>query len=616
MSVGIVTGSGGLIGSETVRFLHSQGLDVVGIDNNLRSYFFGKSASTEWKTKELTSTLRRYTHINGDIRDYQLLRSTFRSYAKRIQIIVHCAAQPSHDWAAREPITDFSVNSLGTLYLLECLRTFAPEATFIFTSTNKVYGDTPNRLPLVELETRWECDPSHPFSTHGIDESMSIDHSTHSVFGASKVSADIMVQEYGSYFGLKTGVFRGGCLTGPAHSGAELHGFLAYLVRAQLTGRSYTVYGYKGKQVRDNIHSRDLVNAFWHYHQRPCKGEVYNIGGSRHSNCSILEAARIVERLTGKPLNVDNFSEPRIGDHTWWISDVRKFQNHFPEWRYSYDIESIIAEIVEAAKEREELKMKLSVLMPARNEEECIGSTVAAVTDALSIESIPHEVIVVDDNSSDRTPMVVEEMMANNPVIRLIHNSPPNGYGLAVRKGLESCTGDVVAVFMADASDNPGDLIQFYKKLGQGFDCVFGTRWSKGGKAHDYPVIKHVLNRLANNFIRILAGISYDDMTNAFKMYRREVIDGIQPLISNHFNLTVEMPLKAVIRGYSYAVVPNSWANRKTGIAKLQIREMGSRYLFILLYCLLEKWLSRKDYFRNSDHNPFKSDGDINLASK
>jgi CDP-paratose 2-epimerase len=271
MTTAIVTGAAGLVGSETVRFLHDKGLDIIGIDNNLREYFFGCDGSTRWQAAELTKSLPRYRHLEMDIRDQEAIFGLFQR-ERNLSLLVHCAAQPSHDWAAREPITDFTINASGTMILLEATRRHAPDAVFIFVSTNKVYGDTPNRLPLIELETRWELDAGHPYAMRGIDESMSIDQTKHSVFGASKVGADIMVQEYGRYFGLRTGVFRGGCLTGPAHSGAELHGFLAYLVKCAVMERPYVIYGYKGKQVRDNIHSYDLVNAFWHYYRNPPPG--------------------------------------------------------------------------------------------------------------------------------------------------------------------------------------------------------------------------------------------------------------------------------------------------------------------------------------------------------
>jgi CDP-paratose 2-epimerase len=352
VSVAIITGSGGLIGSETARFLHEQGMEVVGIDNNMREYFFGADGSTHWNTVQLQQDLKNYTHHSIDIRDDQAVNKLFSDHGDSIDLVVHTAAQPSHDWAAREPATDFTVNANGTLIMLEATRKFAPEATFIFTSTNKVYGDAPNFLPLVEKETRWEVDESHPYYEFGIDEQMSIDQSKHSLFGVSKVAADVLTQEYGRYFGLKTGTFRGGCLTGPAHSGAELHGFLAYLVKCALTGKPYTIYGYKGKQVRDNIHSYDLVTAFWNFFQKPTPGEVYNMGGSRHSNCSMLEAIRYTEELTGKRLNYTMSDDARSGDHIWWISDVRKFQRDFPAWKYEYDIKGILGEIVDALQDR------------------------------------------------------------------------------------------------------------------------------------------------------------------------------------------------------------------------------------------------------------------------
>ena len=352
MSVAVITGSSGLIGSETAKFFHEKGLEIVGIDNNMRAYFFGQEGSTELNTEQLKRELQNFTHHAVDVRDEEAIERIFRPLGRNISHVVHTAAQPSHDWAAREPFTDFTVNANGTLVLLEATRQHCPDATFIFTSTNKVYGDTPNLLPLVERETRWEVDAAHPYAEHGIDESMSIDHSKHSLFGASKVAADVLAQEYGRYFGIKTGTFRGGCLTGPAHSGAELHGFLAYLVKCVITGKPYTIYGYKGKQVRDNIHSYDLVNAFWHYAQNPRPGEVYNMGGSRHSNCSMLEAISYTEELTGKPLNYTLSDEARSGDHIWWISDVRKFRRDYPAWEYEYDQRRIIQEIVEATQER------------------------------------------------------------------------------------------------------------------------------------------------------------------------------------------------------------------------------------------------------------------------
>jgi CDP-paratose 2-epimerase len=354
MSVVIVTGSAGLVGSESVRFFAELGFNIVGIDNDMRSFFFGKSASTIWNRNLLEDKYgERYRHYNLDIRGQQAIESIFQEYSTDIKLIIHTAAQPSHDWAAKDPHTDFTVNANGTLVLLEATRKYCPDAVFIFTSTNKVYGDTPNYLPLQELETRWEIDPNHQY-INGIDESMTIDNSKHSLFGASKVAADVLVQEYGKYFGMKTVSFRGGCLTGPCHSGAELHGFLAYLMKCTIASTQYTIYGYKGKQVRDNIHSHDLVNAFYHFYLNPRCGEVYNIGGSRYSNCSMLEAIALCENFVGKKLPYTYTDTNRSGDHIWYISDVSKF----PNWQYNYSIQDILQDIYNAQISR--LKVSVS----------------------------------------------------------------------------------------------------------------------------------------------------------------------------------------------------------------------------------------------------------------
>ena len=352
MAIALVTGSAGLIGSASVRFLADRGLEVIGIDNDMRSYFFGPDASTVWSREKLLNEVPGFVNLELDIRDREAMARVFARYGEAIALIVHTAAQPSHDWSAREPLTDFDINAVGTVNLLESCRRFAPEAVFIFTSTNKVYGDSPNRLPLIELESRWELDPSHPFSEHGIDESMNVDRSLHSLFGASKTAADLMVQEYGRYFGLRTACFRGGCLTGPQHSGAELHGFLSYLARCAVSGDRYTVYGYKGKQVRDNIHAYDLVNAFWHFFQSPRCGEVYNIGGGRSSNCSIREAIGICEGLTGRRMDWEYSEQNRIGDHVWYVSDCRRFNSQYPDWHLTYDVESTLSEIHDSLLER------------------------------------------------------------------------------------------------------------------------------------------------------------------------------------------------------------------------------------------------------------------------
>jgi CDP-paratose 2-epimerase len=352
MSVAIVTGSAGLVGAEAVRQFCGHGFDVVGIDNDMRRAFFGEEASTIWSRDQLVRELPRYRHVEADIRDTAAIEELFARLHRNIAVVIHAAAQPSHDWAARDPQTDFTINANGTLNLLEATRRHCPEAAFLFTSTNKVYGDAPNSLPLVELETRWELGAGHPFAAHGFDETMSIDQSLHSLFGASKAAADILVQEYGRYFGLKTACFRGGCLTGPGHSGTKLHGFLAYLAKCALTGDPYSVLGYKGKQVRDNIHAFDLVNAFWHFCQAPRSGEVYNMGGSRHSNCSMLEAIAACERLIGRSMNWSYSDDNRTGDHIWWISDVRRFQSHYPGWHYRYGIDDMLGEIIDGVTSR------------------------------------------------------------------------------------------------------------------------------------------------------------------------------------------------------------------------------------------------------------------------
>lgn len=353
MSVVIVTGSAGLIGSEAATYFAAKGMDVVGIDNDMRRYFFGPEASTQWNQSRLQASLgRRYRHASIDIRDAGALDKLFEQYGSAVVLVIHAAAQPSHDWAAKEPITDFSVNAVGTLNMLEATRKHCPDAPFIFTSTNKVYGDRPNLLPLEERADRWELSETHEFFAEGIPETMSVDESTHSIFGASKVAADILVQEYGRYFGMKTACFRGGCLTGPNHSGAQLHGFLAYLMKCAATGRPYTVFGYAGKQVRDNIHSTDLIRAFDAFFEAPRSGRVYNIGGGRFSNCSMLEAIRMCEQITGRPMNWSYSEANRTGDHIWWISDLSRFRSDYPQWSLRYDVPAILQEMFSLNEDR------------------------------------------------------------------------------------------------------------------------------------------------------------------------------------------------------------------------------------------------------------------------
>ena len=345
MNIVIITGSGGLIGSEAVEFFSKKFDYVIGIDNDMRSKFFGSNASTSWNVDRLKDKISNYKHCSIDIRDGKSINKIFNKYHKDISLVIHCAAQPSHDWAAKDPIMDFSINANGTLVLLESTKNFAPNATFIYCSTNKVYGDLPNYLPLVENKMRWEIDENHKFYVNGINETMSIDQCKHSVFGASKVAADVMVQEYGKYFNMKTGCFRGGCLTGPNHSGAELHGFLSYLMKCAVTKSNYTIFGYNGKQVRDNIHSFDLVNMFWHFHKNPKHGEVYNVGGSRHSNCSMEEAVKLCEEVSGNKLNINYDNNNRIGDHIWYVSDISKFKKDYPKWNYKFNLLDIIKQI-------------------------------------------------------------------------------------------------------------------------------------------------------------------------------------------------------------------------------------------------------------------------------
>lgn len=351
MKTAIVTGSGGLIGSETSARLAAEGFDVIGVENDTRAELFGPEASTSHVTERLCRTLENFRSVDLDIRDVDGLEKIFAENGSAIELVVHTAAQPSHDWAARDPQADFSINANGTLNLLEATRRHCPDSTFIFTSTNKVYGDTPNRLPLTATSSRLELPEGHEFFG-GIDTSMSIDRTLHSLFGASKAAADLLVQEYGKYFDIPTVCFRGGCLTGPNHSGAQLHGFLAYLMKCTVTGEPYTVFGYEGKQVRDNIHSADLVDAFMLFHSAPKAGAVYNIGGGRANACSMLEAIDICERIADRKLDWHLSDEARIGDHRWWISDLSEFSDDYGGWMPKRDLETILREIWEANTER------------------------------------------------------------------------------------------------------------------------------------------------------------------------------------------------------------------------------------------------------------------------
>ena len=347
MPVAIVTGSGGLIGSETVKFYVEQGFDVIGLENDMRAQFFGPEASTAANTRKLVETLDAFSSLDIDIRDRDAVERVFRDHAAQLELIVHTAAQPSHDWAARDPHTDFTVNANGTLNLLQAAREHTPGAPFVFTSTNKVYGDRPNFLPLQDLGKRLELPTDHEYFG-GVPTSMSIDHTMHSLFGASKVAADVLVQEYGRYFGMPTVCFRGGCLTGPAHAGAKLHGFLSYLMKCTVTGEKYTVFGYEGKQVRDNIHSADVVQAFEAFRRAPRAAAVYNLGGGRDSNVSMLEAIDKCQAIAGRELDWELSGEARAGDHRWWVSDLSEFQRDYPEFRLTYGIDEVLREIHDA----------------------------------------------------------------------------------------------------------------------------------------------------------------------------------------------------------------------------------------------------------------------------
>lgn len=344
----LVTGSSGLIGSEAVSYFDAAGHEVYGFDNNMRREFFGPQGDTTWNLSRLQSSTEHFTHMPIDIRDRAAVLTAFRKIVP--ELVIHCAAQPSHDKARDIPFDDFDVNATGTLNLLESARQAAPDTVFIHVSTNKVYGDAPNEVPLVELETRWEY--ASPEDYNGISESCRIDQTTHSLFGASKTAGDVIAQEYGRYFGMKTGIFRGGCLTGPSHSGVELHGFLSYLVHVAVTGKPYTIFGYKGKQVRDQIHSYDVIKAFESFAKNPRRGEVYNIGGGRGNGASVLECIAMIEELSGFKVNYTYDEKNRIGDHICYMSDLRKLQSHFPEWSITRNLPDTVREMVAAEESR------------------------------------------------------------------------------------------------------------------------------------------------------------------------------------------------------------------------------------------------------------------------
>jgi len=345
MKIALITGSCGLVGSESSIFFSKKGFKIIGIDNNLRKFFFGKDGDINWVKQKLKKNFKNYSHHNIDIRNFEKLKKIFKKYRKNIKVIIHAAAQPSHDWAKNEPFTDFDINAKGTLNLLDLTKSFCPKAPFIYMSTNKIYGDNPNSLPLVEKKTRWEIKNSHKYFS-GIDENMSIDNCTHSFFGASKSYADLIVQEYGKNVGIKTVCFRAGCITGPNHSGAKLHGFLSYLVKTSIQKKKYNLIGYKGKQVRDNIHSHDLVSCFWEFYKKPSRGAVYNAGGGRYSNCSIIEALNTVEKILKIKIKRKTLKQNRIGDHIWYVTSMKKFKKDYPSWKQNYSSIKIIKELI------------------------------------------------------------------------------------------------------------------------------------------------------------------------------------------------------------------------------------------------------------------------------
>ena len=352
MNYCIITGSGGLIGSESVKFFSDKFNKIIGIDNDSRKKFFGKKASVKWNIDKIKTTHANYIHYDINISNIHKLKKIFQKYKNGIKLIVHCAAQPSHDWAAKDPFLDFESNTVGTVNLLELSRKYCPETVFIYTSTNKVYGDRPNNFSYLEKDYRYELISPNKYSKNGFNEDLSIDNTTHSIFGANKLGADILVQEYGKYFKMKTVCFRGGCLTGSNHSGAELHGFLSYLIKCNLEKKKYYIFGYKGKHVRDNIHSRDLVNQFWDFYKKAKYGEVYNTGGGKHSNCSVLEAIHLIQKKTNIKMNYKILKKNRIGDHIWWISDLSKFKNDYKKWKYKHNLEQIVDEIIFGLKKR------------------------------------------------------------------------------------------------------------------------------------------------------------------------------------------------------------------------------------------------------------------------
>ena len=504
MPKAVVTGSGGLIGSETASRLVESGFDVIGIENDTRAALFGPGASTAHVTERLNRELDGFRTLELDIRDADGISGVLAENGAEVELVVHTAAQPSHDWAVKDPQADFAINANGTLNLLEATRQHCPEATFIFTSTNKVYGDTPNRLPLEQLETRLELPEDHPYFG-GIDTTMSIDATLHSLFGASKTAADLLVQEYGRYFEMPTVCFRAGCLTGPNHAGAQLHGFLAYLMKCTVTGEPYTVFGYDGYQVRDNLHSADLVDAFLRFHESPRAAAIYNIGGGRENACSMREAIELCERIAGRELSWEMSDDG--ADRRPPLVDQRPRRVQLRLRRLAAAARPGDDPARDPRGQRRALGlpagMKLSVVIPAYNEEGAVGETVRSLVATLDREGIEHEIVVVDDSSTDGTAAVVAGIAEQHPQVRSLPSPYRNGFGFAVRAGLESFEGDAVAIVMADGSDSPEDLVAYQRLLEEGYECAFGSRFIRGSKVTDYPRSKLIMNRIVNWGIRL-----------------------------------------------------------------------------------------------------------------
>ena len=563
MATAIVTGSGGLIGSESVQYFVEQGFDVIGLENDMRSSFFGPDASTRPVSERLVERYPdEFRWIELDIRDADGVDKVFAEQRSDLELIVHTAAQPSHDWAASDPQTDFGVNANGTLNLLEATRRRKPDATFVFCSTNKVYGDLPNFLPLEELEhaPRAARGPrvlrGHPH----VDVDRRLDAlALRRLEGGGRPDGPGVRALLRDADGLLPRRLPDRARTTP---GAQLHGFLAYLLRCTVTGDPYTVFGYGAKQVRDNIHSADVVRAFAEFHKAPKTAAVYNLGGGRASNCSMLEAIELCEQIAGRELNWELSDQARMGDHRWWISDLREFQRRLSR------LEARVRRRGDAARE----------LRAERGAVDGPGLKISVGHPRPQRGGIDHR-----DDRRSRSGARGSGNRLRDPRRRRLEHRPdaggrpahrarrtrasattrshyPRGFGFTVRAGLDEFEGDAVAIVMADASDDPADLVRYHRLLEEGYDCAFGSRFMRGGAVHDYPRLKLVINRIANSFIRMLFRHGYNDTTNAFKAYRREVIETVQPLLSNHFNLTVELPLKAIVRGHSYGDRPDHLA--------------------------------------------------------